>query len=77
MSSLCMSCHDEDGLAKKHTIGEHSHPVGVSIKKLKRSASLPTFSDSGYKWQDVEQGKVTCASCHDPHQWDPENSNKQ
>ncbi len=73
MTSLCLSCHNKDGLAKKHTVGEYSHPVGVPINKLKRSVTLPTFSDSGFKWKDVQQGKVSCASCHDPHQWDPNN----
>jgi len=73
MASLCLSCHNKEGLAKKHTVGRYSHPVGVDIKKLGRSVALPTFSDSGFKWQDVEQGKVSCSSCHDPHQWDPNN----
>lgn len=73
MASLCLSCHNKEGLAKKHTVGEYSHPVGVNISKLGRSVPLPTFSDSGIKWSDVERGKVSCASCHDPHQWDPNN----
>ena len=74
MASLCLSCHNKDGLAKKHTVGDFSHPVGVPISKLKRSVTLPTFSNSGLKWTDVEKGKVSCASCHDPHQWDPQDA---
>jgi len=77
MASLCLSCHDKNGLADKHTVGEHSHPVGVKISKLDRAVPLPTFSDSGVKWVDVEQGKVSCASCHDPHQWDPNDVHNQ
>ena len=73
MASLCLSCHNKEGLAKKHTVGKYSHPVGVNISKLEHSVPLPTFSDSGIKWSDVERGKVSCASCHDPHQWDPNN----
>lgn len=71
MASLCLSCHNDEGLAKKHTVGEFSHPVGAPVSKLRHAVALPTFSDSGLKWRDVERGKVTCASCHDPHRWDP------
>ena len=70
MAALCLSCHSEEGLAEKHTVGEFSHPVGVDVKKLGRKIPLPTFGKDGVKWQDVMQGKVSCASCHDPHQWD-------
>lgn len=31
--SLCLSCHKKDGLAEKKLLGDHSHPVGVSIDK--------------------------------------------
>jgi len=70
MAGLCLSCHEENKLAEKHTVGEFSHPVGVDIKKLGRKVPLPTFGKDGLKWQDVMKGKVSCASCHDPHQWD-------
>lgn len=72
MASLCLSCHNRDGMDKKHTVGRYSHPVGVNVAELGRTVSLPTFSNSGIKWQDVKAGKVSCASCHDPHQWDPD-----
>ena len=75
MAALCLSCHKEKGLAEKHTVGEFSHPVGVEIKRLERKVPLPTFGKDGLKWQDVMQGKVSCASCHDPHQWDPNDKN--
>ncbi len=75
MASLCLSCHTKDGLAKKHTVGQFSHPVGIPVSKLKKTIALPTFSDNGIKWQDVIKGKVSCASCHDPHQWDPNDIN--
>lgn len=75
MASLCLSCHKKEGLAKKHTVGKYSHPVGAPVNKLKHAVALPTFNDNGFKWQDVEQGKVSCASCHNPHQWDPNDKN--
>ena len=70
MAALCLSCHSEKGLAEKHTVGEFSHPVGVDVKNIGHKVSLPTFSTDGLKWKDVLKGKVSCASCHDPHQWD-------
>ena len=73
MASLCLSCHNKQGLARKHTVGQYSHPVGVPVSNLKHPVKLPTFNDNGFKWQDVESGKVTCASCHNPHQWAPNN----
>ena len=73
MAALCLSCHKKEGLAEKHTVGKFSHPVGVDIKRLGRKVPLPTFGKDGLKWQDVMQGKVSCASCHNPHQWDPKN----
>lgn len=77
MAALCLSCHDKEGLAKKHTVGEFSHPVGVDVKRLGRKVALPTFSKNGLKWQDTIEGRVSCASCHDPHQWDPNDKDKK
>ncbi len=74
MVSLCTSCHAKDGLAEKHSVGDYSHPVGVPVSKLQHSVPLPAFSDNGIKWVDVEKGKVSCSSCHDPHQWDPDDN---
>ncbi|MDH5517524.1 MAG: hypothetical protein OEY36_06855 [Gammaproteobacteria bacterium] len=71
MAALCLSCHDKEGLANKHTVGEYSHPVGVDVSRLGRKVPLPTFSKNGFKWKDAIEGRVSCASCHDPHQWDP------
>jgi len=73
MAALCLSCHVEKGLAEKHTVGQFSHPVGVDVKNLGHKVSLPTFGKDGLKWTDVMEGKVSCASCHDPHQWDANN----
>lgn len=69
MAALCLSCHNKKGIAKKHTTGKYSHPVGVNISRLNRKVDLPTFDKTGMKLLNVKAGKVSCASCHNPHQW--------
>jgi len=77
MASLCLSCHHAKGLSDKHTVGDHSHPVGVDISQLKNPVELPTFSHEGIKTVKQMQGKVSCASCHDAHQWNPVDENNK
>ncbi|MDH5189921.1 MAG: cytochrome c3 family protein [Gammaproteobacteria bacterium] len=76
MASTCLSCHQTDGLARKHQVGNFSHPVGVDIAKTGNKVSLPTFSNTGVKSINAASGNVTCASCHDVHQWDPKHPQK-
>ncbi len=71
MAALCLSCHNKKGIAAKHTVGQFSHPVGVNVDRLGHKVSLPTFIGRGMKLENIRAGKVSCASCHDPHQWDP------
>jgi len=76
MANLCLSCHSDGGLAKKKQVGAFSHPVGRDMSRLKEAVKLPGFSREGVKSTGTEQGMVTCASCHDAHQWDPLNPEK-
>jgi predicted CXXCH cytochrome family protein len=73
MAALCLSCHRQQGLASKSKIGQHSHPVGVAVSNLGQEIDLPAFSREGVKYENGIQGAVSCASCHDPHRWDPGN----
>lgn len=69
LQSLCESCHTERGVAAKKTVGKNSHPLGVNIKPVMKGTVLPLY-DAGGKL-DKENGRVVCSTCHDPHQWDP------
>lgn len=76
MADLCQSCHREGGLAEKKLVGSHSHPTGRDMARLKTPVELPGYSREGIKTIGTERGMVTCASCHDPHQWDPSDPDK-
>lgn len=76
MAELCQSCHSDGALAEKTQVGIHTHPVGRDMSRLKAPVDLPGYSKEGVKTTRTQQGRVTCASCHDPHQWDPVNPEK-
>ncbi len=77
MAGLCLSCHQQNALAAKHGVGEFTHPVGADARGLERDASLPLYTQTGLKTSNAGTGKVTCASCHDPHRWDPKHADKK
>lgn len=65
-SEMCLNCHSEGGAGEKKTLGKHTHPVGRVLQP--NPLSLPTFLT------DTEAGPqamVECPSCHEPHQWNP------
>jgi predicted CXXCH cytochrome family protein len=73
ISNLCKSCHETGKMAADQLIGNHTHPVGVSLDKLRnntlRYSWLPLYSDEGI----IEaKGVITCATCHNVHQWEPD-----
>lgn len=71
ISKLCNSCHDNDKVAKKKVINpDHSHPINANIMGADGTTEFPLFTFEGRR--DAEGGRVFCASCHDPHKWDPE-----
>lgn len=70
IEALCVSCHSENGVADEKQVGKHSHPLHKSIEKIAGHVDLPLFLNNS---KQDPKGLVDCASCHDPHQWDPNN----
>jgi predicted CXXCH cytochrome family protein len=66
--NICTSCHNQKGLAHKKVIRDYSHPIHVSPYARGLTTTLPLFDKNG-KLKD--QGTMECATCHDPHRWDP------
>jgi predicted CXXCH cytochrome family protein len=73
MDELCLECHREGKCGEEKQIGVHFHPLEVKVKNG-QDITLPLFSPEGKK---DPQGVVSCASCHNPHQWDPGNPDKK
>jgi len=76
ISKLCRSCHDKDrvGKAKQISFEADSHLVNANIRAADRMTDYPLYTFEGKR--DRENGKVYCASCHDPHVWDPADKKK-
>jgi len=68
VESLCSDCHRKEGVAEKKLTGKHSHPLGKLANGMSKSG-LPLFGKDEAK----EGSNVDCATCHDLHQWDPNN----
>jgi predicted CXXCH cytochrome family protein len=75
-SAMCLSCHGRMNKDIKKTVGQFSHPVGVRPgQKSGIKAGLPFFAEYG---NNDPAGQVQCATCHNPHRWNPDlNSKKQ
>ena len=75
ISNSCKLCHTKDGAASETGTGEHSHPISVSMKDSEVPEILPLYNFSGKHARKFETGRVDCATCHNPHQWNPTKSN--
>jgi predicted CXXCH cytochrome family protein len=69
-AALCTSCHRAGGAAENKTVGAHSHPLDRPLK-AGMQPHLPRFGASGR--EESASAYIDCATCHDPHQWDPAN----
>jgi len=68
VQDLCVSCHNEDGMANKKVVKEFSHPVNITPSEKGLSTTLPLFDKKG---KVSKNGLIACQTCHDPHRWDP------
>jgi hypothetical protein len=67
MAQPCLECHSAGSCGEEKQIGEHSHPIEVSLDYVSKTA-LPLFTPEGKK---DPRGMVFCSTCHNTHQWDP------
>jgi len=70
ISNLCLSCHSAGKAGKKKIIGKKSHPLAANINNAEGHTDFPLYTKEGVK---SKKGNVTCASCHNLHQWNPNN----
>ena len=70
IQSVCTTCHVKNGVAGEKLTGKNSHPLQKTLKKVAGKTRLPLFNKSGKR---SKKGKIDCATCHDPHQWDSQN----
>jgi len=72
MERMCNSCHSKGGVAKNKVppIGYHPQDklVNLSGKIKSRENFLPLFDPMSA--EPVTAGNISCASCHNVHQWD-------
>ena len=71
VAELCFTCHSEGKLAKNKQVGEHSHPLGRDMARLDGAVDLPGYTTEGVKSTGDSKGRISCPTCHNPHQWDP------
>lgn len=76
----CSGCHSDRGIAKNKTPDHLEHPEKVVAwsndsrhiyHKDKKIPDIPVYDQTGEK---QHRGQITCASCHNPHQWSPGNA---
>jgi predicted CXXCH cytochrome family protein len=67
-ASLCISCHNATGIAKKKVTKGYSHPTRITLPENSLAPALPLFDEQG---KISLKGTVTCQTCHDPHRWEP------
>lgn len=68
VQDLCVNCHNDNGMANKKVVKEHTHPVNITTAEKGLTTTLPLFDNDG---KVSPKGLMACQTCHDPHRWDP------
>jgi predicted CXXCH cytochrome family protein len=80
MARMCNSCHSEGSVAARKVPLVATHPQGTivnlqgKIKGKSKEKYLPLFDET--TGEPVAAGNISCASCHNAHQWKPNSSDK-
>jgi len=75
MDALCTSCHSKRNIAAKKVPRIATHPANKLINNIMRvnkdNKNYTLLFDKNGK--EVNVGNLSCPSCHNAHQWNPEN----
>ena len=66
ISRMCDSCHQD--ISKEKNSANSLHPLDMNMTGREMAKKLPLFDSKAKK---DKAGNVTCATCHNVHQWDP------
>ena len=76
MDALCTSCHSKGNIAAKKVPRIATHPANKLINNIvqmnRDNKNYTRLFDKNGK--EVNVGNLSCPSCHNAHQWNPENS---
>ncbi len=62
---LCLSCHQEDGVASSSVVEHYSHPT-KSMTLRSNDDNMPLVDGHN---KIAEFGEIACITCHSAHQW--------
>lgn len=67
-TQLCITCHSQGNIAAGSQLKDNQHPLQTRTRVVGDASTLPLFNADGVR----ESGAlIACATCHDPHRWDP------
>ena len=78
MDTMCTACHSGKGSARNKIPLISTHPVSkiVNLEHTykDRHSNIPLFHKT--TGEPVRVGEISCPSCHNVHQWNPESKSK-